>query len=436
MEYEIDPEALKLIDQLLEQEAPGFAKKLAEFHMDVNAAPKVKIAPVFEYEDSEKDLEREPSGGNAHPAAPKKRDGFAARLMNRFVGKTSNAQTWTRGKTEKSVEWVKALPQTTVATLKQLKDYKKIIASIKHFFAEFFGKIIRILTGSPRAKLLAVSLLLTLAAIVATVPLMDYLLTPSDKTTFGSYDFVADKIYEIDPNTRWEDFFGSLQLSEHVILLKRIVVNLKPSENSGSNPMVAFEIFVEGSGQETAIELKDREKEFLDLVQRVTENMTYDELVTETGKKRLKLNLRREMNAEFSTKAVSKKFIIRQSLLRAKTKGIGRHALCKCFDINFITFNSVVQGAFRNSKIICRLSLVARLAVRRCLMSSFSSSFKRGRRRGRLESWDGELSRGLPMMSTRFTICSGWIWIPVKTAEARATTFFQFPDIAWPRMLF
>ena len=62
------------------------------------------------------------------------------------------------------------------------------------------------------------------------------------------------------------------------------------------NPMGAFELVVELDSDDTAIEVRDREVEFFDHVQRVFEDETFRDLETVLGKDRLKSRIKRELN--------------------------------------------------------------------------------------------------------------------------------------------
>lgn len=60
--------------------------------------------------------------------------------------------------------------------------------------------------------------------------------------------------------------------------------------------MGAFEVVVKVDSRDSAIEVRDREVEFFDLVQRVFEAETYPDLSSKPGKIKLKARLKREMN--------------------------------------------------------------------------------------------------------------------------------------------
>lgn len=82
---------------------------------------------------------------------------------------------------------------------------------------------------------------------------------------------------------------------EHIVQLNKLVVNLK-RENSDSVPMAAMEFYLELDSKETAIEIKDREKQVLDVIQRAVEEFTYSELNSAAGVVKMKSLVRSEVN--------------------------------------------------------------------------------------------------------------------------------------------
>lgn len=65
--------------------------------------------------------------------------------------------------------------------------------------------------------------------------------------------------------------------------------------------MAAFEILVEGLNPDVVIEVKDRESFFRDMVQRTTEEFTFDEMQTPEGKRQFIQTLLHEFNKRLTT---------------------------------------------------------------------------------------------------------------------------------------
>jgi flagellar basal body-associated protein FliL len=110
-----------------------------------------------------------------------------------------------------------------------------------------------------------------------------------------SWEQVATRVEDLKPDEPFEEFNSPLRNPEYVVLYKKMFVNLK-AKGESRNPMAAFEIFIEASSQESAIELKDREDQFKDVIARVFEAMPYDQVATPEGKEKLKLIIRRNLN--------------------------------------------------------------------------------------------------------------------------------------------
>lgn len=113
-------------------------------------------------------------------------------------------------------------------------------------------------------------------------------------------------VQDYNPLSEVQLFFDNPRLSKNILELKKMVVNLKPSTGSTENPMLAFEVRVEGLSKEVMVEMKDREAEFVDRVLRVTEEFSYDELSDATGKQKLAEKIIDVMNANLTKGQVRK----------------------------------------------------------------------------------------------------------------------------------
>lgn len=130
-----------------------------------------------------------------------------------------------------------------------------------------------------------------------------------------SFADLANGSYKYDAHEPMEDFTDPFFHPEHVMLIDKIVVNLRRPED-GSNPMGLFEFYLEASNDEGAIEIKDREIEVRDLISRTLERMSYEELVTVSGKNKAKLVLRKAMN-QFMTKGRVRRVYFRNVVLKS-----------------------------------------------------------------------------------------------------------------------
>lgn len=165
-------------------------------------------------------------------------------------------------------------------------------------------------------KLMALSVVVLAVALFLVLRITfkgDYL--PDMQEHFlNGFEEIADEVYEYDPRAPMEDFQNPLLHPENVVLLDKLVVNLK-QPGDGSNPMGMFEFYIETASREAAIELKDREVEAKDVVSRTLEQMPYDELVTESGKHKLKVVMRKDLN-DFLTKGRVRKIFFKTIVLK------------------------------------------------------------------------------------------------------------------------
>ncbi len=112
-----------------------------------------------------------------------------------------------------------------------------------------------------------------------------------------------------NPLTEAEPFYDNPRFAKNLITLSKMVTNVKPSENSGPNPMLALELSVEGMSAEAVIEIKDREAEFKDILLRKAEEYNYDDLGSADGKKVLLENFTTLINANLSQGQVRRSLI-------------------------------------------------------------------------------------------------------------------------------
>lgn len=113
-------------------------------------------------------------------------------------------------------------------------------------------------------------------------------------------------VRDYNPLNETETFYDNPKFSKNIMTLSKMFINVKPSESSGPNPMLAIELNVEGLSADAIIELKDREAEFKDLLLRSSEEKTYDELVTSKGKQDLCDQFRQLINSRLTRGQVRK----------------------------------------------------------------------------------------------------------------------------------
>ena len=130
-----------------------------------------------------------------------------------------------------------------------------------------------------------------------------------------SYSELGPVANNYNPIDDVESFYDNPRFAKNLMTMTKMFANVKPSENSGPNPMLALEINVEGMSAESIIEIKDREAEFKDRLLRESEDFSYDELTSVDGKKNLIDRYQSALNANLTAgkvrRVLFKSFILK-----------------------------------------------------------------------------------------------------------------------------
>lgn len=116
-----------------------------------------------------------------------------------------------------------------------------------------------------------------------------------------SFGHLGAEVIEYNPISEVEEFYDNPRFAKNIITISPLVVNLRPSENSGDNPILAIQVSVEGISADATVEIKDREAEFKDMMRRITEEKSYDELVVAEGKLQICEQYRDALNARLTS---------------------------------------------------------------------------------------------------------------------------------------
>jgi flagellar basal body-associated protein FliL len=120
--------------------------------------------------------------------------------------------------------------------------------------------------------------------------------TDPDKDPFlRSFSEVASDIQLLPEDDSGEDLESPLKHPEYTVLVPKIIANLKPP-SPRHTPMAVLELYLETSNQECAIEVNDRQVEIKDLIERIMEQTSFDEVESAQGKLRLKVRFRAGLN--------------------------------------------------------------------------------------------------------------------------------------------
>ena len=205
----------------------------------------------------------------------------------------------------------RALKEGLPFLLKQTKTLLGfILKKVKEKITEF-----KYLSVSKKLALVGISLLTIFLGLFVFRSLTVGFIPQGAPLFVNSMEEWARHVSTYNNDSSFESFYDSSRVKQNIVALRRAVVNLKPSIGSGPNPMAFFEFFVEGNSTDVAVELKDREYEIIDVVQRLMEDMSFSELDATEGKQALMDNIRRELNS-LLTKGKIRRVYIKQAIIK------------------------------------------------------------------------------------------------------------------------
>lgn len=137
-----------------------------------------------------------------------------------------------------------------------------------------------------------------------------------DRNLFmNSFAELGSEVHTYDVGNEVEAFYDNPRFAKNLVTMSSLHVNLRPSENSSSNPMLVFEITIEGVSSDAIVEIKDREAEFKDMLLRLTEEKTYDDLASPEGKQFMCDQFRDALNSVLTSgqvrRVMLKNFVIK-----------------------------------------------------------------------------------------------------------------------------
>lgn len=275
---------LEDIDKILEEDDPGFNESLAEVkaQADENTAD-IEIESIAIDEANLENDSEDPEPSKLEKILQK------IPLLAKLKRWRPSFRIDFKGVVDKLLVWLKHRPKEYLGfLLSQLKAG--------------FGVIGRGLTTYkkwPLSKKLALVFLFVVgvsAFVLLKLNLGGKWIPVIDRPLLNDFNSVADKVVKLE-DPEWTPLFQALRQPEHRYLFDKVVVNLKRNEyDPDSNPMGLFEFYVELDSRDTAVEVKSRELELSDLIQRTIEGETHNSLTGEPGKQRLKNLIRQELN--------------------------------------------------------------------------------------------------------------------------------------------
>lgn len=296
------------IDRILKESDPEFATQLTEISA-VGATPEVEIESAVEGESELVVDEGDPkkvSWLERHPRVEKL-------LAPVFRLKLSLKARWMQWRTQ-LIMWARQLWILARTLPGEFGRYLKSMGSISRTKTKAAAATFR---GLSRAqKILWFSLLAMAGGLVFVIKmnLMGVWLPHLFPHIVNDLTEQADQVWEVTDDTKWVSLYRAFPQEEIEFLFPKIIVNLRASREN-RNPMGIFEVYVVLDSQDAALEVKAREKELHDHLQRAVESQTYTDLSSPLGKKRVKDLLRKELN-DILTQGWAKDVLIKTMVLK------------------------------------------------------------------------------------------------------------------------
>ncbi len=288
------------IDKLLEQEDPNFNASLESIKKDA-----IENTTEIESLDVEVDEASSLENTTEKVSLKKKFFNFIARPFLRI-------RDWFKMRIMAFIYRLKLFGRQSLHFIKYdlpdilrylLSQTKAGLAWTKHHLGRFFA-----LKRSQKLALMGSSLAAVAALLLLTKSLTgDWLPVWKNPLIRGLHE-QASFVKTVGSDKEYVEFFAMFPEVEFYLQLSRIVVNLKPSSGI-PNPMGAFEFYLGLDANETAIEIKDREKEILDITQRTIEGFTYPEVMSPNTQKRVWARIRDNINEVLNQGRVQKVYV-------------------------------------------------------------------------------------------------------------------------------
>ncbi len=308
--------SLENIDEILQQEDPGFVESLGEIKEagenveDVELESlEVDVDSSIKDDDDDKESRLEKIIQQLLKKYPKLK--VLNTLLEKFKKFIRQRLLIWRGRLKlcffNGIEHIKTWPDRFK---KLLSDLKKLLGALNAQLKEGFSRRTRLEKSLVLVLIFGSGVVLGLTLL----NLKNSRWAPFVKSPMlTSFSEIADVEWTYKATTGTLPFLMAFPQTKHNYLFPKVVVNLKAKSGESSFQMGAFEFFVEVDSKDTAIEVKSREVELHDLIQRVVETFSYESLQSERGKERLKEEIKKSLNQKIVqgwVKGVYIKFMI------------------------------------------------------------------------------------------------------------------------------
>ncbi|MFZ3228685.1 MAG: flagellar basal body-associated FliL family protein [Pseudobdellovibrio sp.] len=221
---------------------------------------------------------------------------------------------------EEDPEFLKEIEQIQIdAAIVSLSIMDEAIESINEDFKASSGlrfhlrNVFNIAANPKKVIILWILIFSAIAGVFYMTVILNRIFT--DKLFLHSFVEIGDEVKSYNPLTETEPLYDNQRFAKNLVTMAKMLTNVKASENSGPNPMLALELNVEGTSAEAIIELKDREAEFKDILLRQTEEFSYDQLDSADGKRELLDKFRTALNSNL-TQGQVRRVLLRSFILK------------------------------------------------------------------------------------------------------------------------
>ncbi|MGE4131083.1 MAG: flagellar basal body-associated protein FliL [Bdellovibrionales bacterium] len=280
--------SLEDIDKLLAEEDPEFAAGLEEVRTVETDSSVVIEASAIDETDTEGDVHGE--------------DSPRLTVRERIRVKIAMLRArWLQFRLSLKARFFQFLKDALVFLKTKPKEYALYSVATTKVLAKKAATPLKSFAQASRwqqAGILFFALLVATAIAVLGANLKGIWIPSLTKPMVYSLADFADNVETFEPGDV-EGFYSAFPQDRYEFLFEKFKVNLKRSSEH-PNPMGAFELIVEVDSNDTAVELKQRQVELKDLLQRNLEEENFDDLASELGKNRLKGRLKKELNAKLT----------------------------------------------------------------------------------------------------------------------------------------
>ena len=289
------------LDSLLAEEDPEFADEMQKMSEDEELRNAEVEVVDFEHPDEEIQEEPKKTFIEKHPKLGKviqPLKNFHAKIKQKIRAGINNAYR----KFHESILWLKNdFPGFAKQQLQNSKDFaKKSAENIKKTQARYKALPKRTKWGMYTTVFFAITV-----GVVIYISIQKSWIPALSEPLYTSLEEVADEVSEGGSNEYLKSLYQAFPQQEHFVQLDKAVVNLKRTNNY-TIPMAAMEFYLELDSTDTAIEIKDREKQVIDSIQRTVEQFTYEELRTKPGISKMKAAVRYGINTLLNQGRVNK----------------------------------------------------------------------------------------------------------------------------------